>query len=317
MIDKQEKQTGETLMIQLKDMQPHPLLNRVGLLPGLIERETKLGKAQGKSRNEHQARAEELGAEFDALAESIAAHGIRERVKVVRTASGWLIVDGRHRWEASKQVAAHAYKDAAKEKMSKEIQANGIPCEEVKEADAPGIIMDAMNRRHLTKGARAYLAVLINPEVADGGKGARKDLTSALSAEVLAANTGVSVRLVEEAIGLFRKFSEREDLRKRFEDGIWIGEGLASIKAGVAGFLETGKTDNSKESKADKATRLANQWVDTGIGNFNKVERFWKEFERFTPDQAETVTASAVEAFEKAPDEVRSAIIASYEKSNS
>ena len=303
------------LYIEVKDLRFHPLLKRVGLLPDLIAREEKLGKAQGKSRGAHKAAAEEMGHDFAALVESIRKHGIRERIKVLKTPKGWQIVDGRHRYEAAKEVI-HLYGKEANEPAAQALAAHGLPCEEVAEADVVPIIMDAVNRRHLSKGARAYLAVLMFPEAAkEAAKRIKAGTPSAFSAEGLAREAGVSPRLIEDAIGLYHAFAEREDVRQRFEPAIWVGAGLAKLRAGIKGFLTTGEDpDEEPETEEQAKKRIAMERVETALQKWVGVTTAFKTWETIPLASRETITTAGVETILALPSEVRAALYAALLK---
>lgn len=302
------------LLIKLGDLKFHPLLTRVSMLPDLIERETKLGNAQGKSRGAHKAAAEEMRHDFEALVESISKHGVRDRIKVIKSAKGWQIVDGRHRFEAASKVAKMAFGDEKRETIAHRIAIDGIPCEEVTEADVVPIIMDAVTRRHMSKGARAYLAVLMEPEVAAATQGKRTDLsTSAFSAEVLAKRAGVSPRLVEDAIHLFRLFEKRKDVRKKFEDAIWVGAGLAKLRAGIEGYLATGKEpEEEPETEEEARKRIAMERVESAMKPWTSVTTTLKHWDTMPKSGRDEVVRVACEAIQAAPEEFRIALAAEW-----
>lgn len=300
----------EPLLIPLPDLKFHPLLKRVAMLPALIERETKLGNAQGKSRAAHKAAAEEMAHDFAALVESISHYGVRERIKVLITPKGRVIVDGRHRYEAAVKVAKMTYGDAKREAIARKLEHEGIPCEIVSEGDVVPIIMDAVTRRHMSKGARAYLAVLMEPEVAADAKDRQKQgAPSAFSAEGLAKRAGVSARLVEDAVALFRIFEKRGDVRKKFEDAIWVGAGLAKLRNGIEGFMATGKEpDEEPETPAQAKARIAQERVETALKSWVGVTTSLKHWETMPALGREEVVAASARTIREAPGEFREAL---------
>lgn len=324
------------LFVRIAELSFHPLLDRVGLLPDLIEREDKLGRAQGKSRAAHKAAAEEMQHDFRSLVHSIARHGIREPLKVVRTPAGWQIADGRHRFEAARVVVRNysglGHSDEAARETAHCFETIGLPCEEVAAADVVPIIMDAVNRRHLSKGARAYLAVLMFPEAAllekrggDRSKTAQNAvlvtpsktaqnavlLPTAFSAENLAREAGVSPRLIEDAIGLYHAFAEREDVRKRFEPAIWVGAGLAKLRAGIKGYLATGEEpDEEPETDEQAAKRIAMGRTETALGQFVRVQSALKFWDTLPPDCREIIIENGCQTMLEAPAEFRAALLA-------
>jgi hypothetical protein len=302
--------TEAPLTIRLSELKFHPLLTRVAMLPDLIERETKLGNAQGKSRGAHKAMAEEMKHDFEALVESVAKYGIRERAKVLRTETGWQIVDGRHRFGAASEVV----KRFGESEVARRIANEGIPCEEVTEADVVPIIMDAVTRRHMSKGARAYLAVLMEPEVATDAKSREKaGKPSAFSAEGLAKRAGVSPRLVEDAIALFRIFEKRKDVRKKFEDSIWVGAGLAKLRAGIEGYLATGKEPEAEnESEEQARARIAMERVESALKPWTSVTATLKHWGKMPKSGREEVVRVAASTILEAPEEFRVALATAW-----
>jgi hypothetical protein len=302
----------EPLLVPSAALAFHPLLKRVAMLPDLMERERKLGKIQGKNRGAHQAAAAELGDDFEALIVSIRTHGLREKIKVVKGQPGYLIVDGRHRMEAVRVIVKRYLGEGCA--VARRFAEQGVPCELVAEAEVTAIIQDAVTRRHMSKGARAYLAVLMQPEVATEEKRSRGGIKTALNAvlitaEALAKRAGVSLRLIEDAIALYRKFEERKDVRKKFEDAIWVGAGLATVKAGIEGYLATGQDPEGKrETEEEKKARLSSQWLYTGLGYFNRIGRYWEEYGRLDEDQEKALIERATEVFREAPEAIREAI---------
>lgn len=303
------------LMIYIRDLSFHPLLKRVGLLPQLIKREQEMGKAQGKNRAAHKMSAEEMTNDFESLIASIAKHGIREKIKVVKTKQGlYQIVDGRHRFEAAHEVIRRfiglegkVFVDVAA--MAQKMADHGLPCEEVQEDDAVPIIMDAVNRRHLSKGARAYLAVMMHRENLKDGAGRKSRSDCGITAPELAVESGASLRLTEEALALHKIFTAREDLRKRFEDAIWVGAGLMKLSAGIQAYMKTGEEpDEEPETEAQKKNRLAVERVETALQKWVGVTTAFKQWETIPLDGRETITKAATETVLALPEAVRQAI---------
>lgn len=299
------------LLIPLDDLKFHPLLKRVAMLPALIERETKLGNAQGKSRSAHKAAAEEMAQEFESLVESVSRVGVRDKIKVVLTLKGYQIVDGRHRYEAASQVAKMSYADPERDAIARKLATDGIPCEIVTENDVVPIIMDAVTRRHMSKGGRAYLAVLMEPAVATEAKDREKaGKPSAFSAEGLAKRAGVSTRLLEDAIALFRIFEKRGDVRRKFEDAIWVGAGLAKLRNGIEGFIKTGKEpDEEPETPAQAKARIAQERVETALKVWTSMSTSLKYWDTMPSEGRKEITTRAADAIREAPEEFRKTLI--------
>lgn len=302
------------LLIQSGSLTFHPLLQRVAMLPDLIDRETKLGNAQGKSRAAHKAAAADMEHDFDALIVSIRKHGIREKIKVVKGPKGYLIVDGRHRMEAVREII-HRH-GSTHCPMALRFRDQGVPCELVAEEEVASIIQDAVTRRHMTKGARAYLAVLMKPEVATeadkrkkatqfGGSALNAEpQPSALSAEALAKQAGVSPRLIEDAIALYRLFEKRRDLRKKFEDAIWVGAGLAKLRAGIDGYLATGEEpDETPETPEAHEKRMSLKRYDESATRWVEVKLSLKHWEIISSTHREELIEHAAMCLLESPPE--------------
>lgn len=310
---------AKPVIIAMQDLKFHPLLKRVGLLPQLIEREVKLGKAQGKNRAAHKHAADEMSHDFESLVASVAKHGIREKLKVVRTAKGWLIVDGRHRYEAAAEVISRFTKttpgqDYPHAEMARRFGSEGLPCEVVPEESAVDIIMDAVNRRHLSKGARAYLAVMMHRETIKDGPGRKSRTECGITAPELAREAGVSLRLMEEALALHKTFMAREDLRKRFEAAIWIGAGLNKLIAGVEAYLKTGQEpDETPETETQRQARIALERVETALGKWTGVSTALKHWKTIPPSGREEIIRVGVETILATPAEFRAALTAALD----
>lgn len=303
------------LFIKIDDLSFHELLARVGLLPQLIKREQEMGKGQGKNRGAHKAAAEEMSHDFESLIASIGKHGIREKIKVVKTTKGWKIVDGRHRFEAAVEVITRYCQEGADgqthpfAEKARELATIGLPCEEVQEADAVPIIMDAVNRRHLSKGARAYLAVMMHRENIKDGVGRKSRTECGITAPELAIEAGVSLRLMEDALSLHKTFMGREDLRKRFEPAIWVGAGLSKLAAGVEAYQKTGEEpDEQPETDEQKKKRLAVERVETALQKWVGVTTAFKQWDTIPADGRETIANAAAETVLALPEPVRFAI---------
>lgn len=281
-----------TLNLATGDLSPHPLLERVNMLPDLIAREVALGLAQGKGRQAHKEAAEQLQRELDGVAQSICANGIREKLKVVKNPKGgWWIADGRHRWTIAKQYGLAT-----------------VPCEEVAESDVTAIIMDGVQHRQMSKGGRAYLAVLMHPEVATeakkGGNQAKRTECALLTGETLALTVGVSPRLIDDAIGLFREFGQRGDIREKFEPAIWIGAGLAKLRAGIEGYKKTGQEpDEEPETEEQARKRINQQRVETALLQWTGVTTSLKHWKVMPRGGQKEVIKVAADTIREAPQE--------------
>ena len=327
------------LMLKVGELAFHPHLKRVGLLPDLISRETALGLKDGKSRNDHKAHAEELDREFAALKTSILEHGLREPLKVVKDSKGkWLVVDGRHRYQAVLEIvrdnspldARHTHNPTHLANADK-LAAEGMTCVEIQPHEVDAVIMDAVKRRHFSKGALAYLAVLMHPKIATEGKerqirkpavcpsisGVQKNspeievLTAGARIEHFAKQTGVSLTMLEYAIRLYKIFADREDLRQVFEPAIWIGESLDRILGGV-GSYQNGQKDG-EESADQREHRIAVDAANHAAQRFMQLEVSMRKWATLLPEGKTMVIEKALRVLAATPEDFRGAILKGLE----
>lgn len=281
---------------------PHAMLARVGTILSLANHFTIRSKKAGKNREEHAERAAELEADHEALLASVRESGIIEPLKVCAIEPGdetpralgveWWIVDGRNRWMAATVL-----------KLEK------VPVIVVPASEAPAIIAATVaGRRHYSKGATAYLACLLNPEVALESSAGRKSRTECgNSFPALAAKFSVSLRLIEQAAELFRLLEgDGKPFREDAEANIWAGCGLGGVKAGVDFLIANGKAADAGKPDAASIARAA-AW-QAFRGATAKVSDLWKRWDALDAEQRETVKAGVKGWLGEAPAEVRALI---------
>ena len=202
------------------DLIPHPMLERMATKWDVLDHLTK-----GK-RPDHAETLEEVRAEWAAFVADVQERGIIVPIKVALIKGKLTIVDGRHRNKAALEAGLKQ-----------------VPVERVPEDQALALMESTMiGRQHLTKGQRAYAAVVLHPEVsteAGDRQKTGKPLPSALNAEGLAAKFGVSIRLIEQACQLYRELDQSKTLRAKHEWRVFAGFGLGAIIAGLAGEEST------------------------------------------------------------------------------
>lgn len=216
----------------------------------------------------------DLAAEKEALWASLDREGILEPLKAHRDEAGkWIVDDGRHRYEwarASGQVTVPVLEVTAKQG------------EAIVEATVIG-------RRHWTKGQRAYLGVLLHPEVAQAPAhrpAKNSDSVGVTNATDLAERLGVSADTVSQACELYRKFHaagvkpgspeaiEADELKARYEISIWAGAGLGAVLAGIGGGTSTGGKPRPDSSWSSLDKPLAT------LGRLSGAFTKWDEVER-------------------------------------
>lgn len=267
------------------------------MLPDVAVREDRLAKESGKDRASHRERADELAIEWQAFVADIVAHGVREAVKIVpilpeerpadmpARVTHW-VVDGRHRLQAAIDGGI-----------------GFIPAEEVSRDAIPDIILSAVTRRHFSKGALAYMAVLTMPEVAKGGAArAKAGKPSALSAEGLARRIGVSPRLMEQACELYRELDGFPALAGEAEASVFGGSGLGAVCGWVKGQKTAGSADRPVEKREPNYDALATSSLVT----LRNASRAW---DRLSDATRAEVIAGVREVLSSLPPAVRDAVI--------
>lgn len=220
----------------------HPSTHMHELPPGNLTLNPKLDAVptlhavlKSLSASGDKSAAGDLDGELSALYDSLDRVGIQEPIKAHRSPCGdWIVDDGRHRlqWALDRGTAF-------------------VPVVEVSpEAGDALVEATVIGRRHWTKGQRAYLGVLLHPEVSanrEGRPAKNSDSVGVSTATALAARLGVSADLVDQAAALYRKFYspgskkgspeaiEAADLRAKYEMSIWAGAGLGAVLAGIGG----------------------------------------------------------------------------------
>lgn len=265
----------EVIFVPVSALKLSPGLAAVPML-GAVAQSLMGGKTQD---------ARNVGAEIDAeraaLHSSLDEIGIQEALKAHRDEAGQLwLDDGRHRLE----WALLRGKSHVKVKI-------------ITAAEGAAIVeATVIGRRHWTKGQRAYLGVILHPEVAEGEKrgGNQKATkkgkpTPTLTAPALAERIGVSADTVQHAINLYTLFHapgfdakspegiEAAALKEKYEISIWAGAGLGGVLAGIGGGK---KTDGQAKPESgfhnlDKPlatlTTLSKSWAKWGEGEREKA----------------------------------------------
>lgn len=220
---------------------PHPMLERMATKWDVLDHLTKA------KRPDHAETLAEVRGEWAAFVADVKERGIIVPIKVALIKAKLTIVDGRHRCKAALEAGLKQ-----------------VPIERVPEDQALALMESTMiGRQHLTKGQRAYAAVVLHPEVATEGdkrEGGNRKVQSprtecgVIEAPQLAAKFGVSLRLIEQAGQLYRELDASKTLRAKHEWRVFAGFGLGAILAGLAGDESTsGKPRAAKDNTITKA----------------------------------------------------------------
>jgi hypothetical protein len=236
----------------------HPALERVTLMPEVIARLRK----QKVKKPEHHEKIKELELEWSAFLASLEDEGILDPLKVIIGTS--TVADGRNRLMGAMEL-----------KMPE------VPIQYVTEEEAHRIIeATVIGRRHMSKGAKAYFAVVMHPEVAASkvGRPANSDSVG-ITRSSLADKFGVSSDLIDQACKLYMAFEDSKTLREAHEKLIWAGFGLGGILAGVAGAAHTG---GKGISTSNYATGFVRRFATLGGAVAEKWEKITNEDDRMT-----------------------------------
>ncbi len=291
------------------DMVPHPMLARVGMMRGLAEDFAAKARKSGKNREENKEKAAELQGDWLAFLDSVREDGIIEPLKVCRVPEDdawhgtktWYVVDGRNRWTAAG-----------------ELELRSVPVIKVSAEDAPDIIAATVaGRRHYTKAATAYLAILLHPDFATEGEARKKQglkvgvaapsrtecgtATSALSAEVLAEKFSVSPRLLEQAAELFRLVNANPRFGPEAEADVWAGCGLGGILAGMKSLIATG---GRAEMQSAEYKAAAAAWG--AVTKFESAcKATWERWDVLDAERREAAVETVKAALAAAPEPLR------------
>ncbi|MBE0544001.1 MAG: ParB/RepB/Spo0J family partition protein [Verrucomicrobia bacterium] len=180
--------------------------------------------------------------------------------------------------------------------------------------DAASIIKTTLfSRKTITRGAAAYIALRLTPDLIGGGAQRRlanlknspnrNDCVSTPQLKAVARGWGVSERLLSDAIRLHKIFTEREDLKKQWEAKLLTGElGLAQILAAIP------KPAPSRPSKSPgRKTPIEKLCVIAK--SFERAGKLWPELDRGQRAQAAQVWRRALTAL---PLDFASAILSDH-----
>lgn len=252
--------------IPISKLKINPALNVVPMVSSVAS------QLMGSTTADGRAAGAEISAERDAFFASLDERGILEDLKGHDEDGTLLVDDGRHRleWAMARGKSHVPFKLVTREEG-----------EALAEATVIG-------RRHWTKGQRAYLGVLLHPEVATGEKRGqhKKKTETLLTSNDLAERLGVSADVVLQAVKLYTLFHapgakkgsaeeiEAADLKAKFEVSIWAGAGLGGVLAGIGGGISTkdkpkpASSFHGLEKPLATLTTLSKSW-----GKWDETER--------------------------------------------
>lgn len=202
------------------------------------------------------------------------------------SASGaaYLLLDGRHRHRGA--IGA---------------QLPEVPVIVRPEAHAQDVILNSLcQRRHMTKGALAYLSYPVASSGARKGAGRPKKLPteSAISAATICAKLNFSRDVWEQAANLHETFAHRPDLREEYEPRILAGEiGLGACIAGIAG-----KEATDGKKRQDRAPQ------DLIYASINDFRTRFQRWEKIEPQFRKVIANETADTVLALPEEVQASI---------
>lgn len=231
--------------------------------------------------------------EFQALLESIRERGLDYPVLIDSERN---VIDGRNRRNCLALLG------------------RPIPCRVVPAGDAATIIVASLvNRRHLSKGAQAYLAVPLFESVLAESKernlamlraGGESVPHSVRNAAEIAEQVGVGLRLFELAMDLHRRFAKNPAQKAEFEPKIIAGElGLGAAIQAIAG-------QESTRGKARATDKLENL-ITRGFRDLGTRFAKWGQLPDESRAELRVKVTAATEAW---PDDVVQAAASAWRK---
>jgi hypothetical protein len=240
--------------------------------------------------------------EFTALLESIRERGLDYPVLID---AEHRVIDGRNRRNACAT-------------LGRDVECRIVPAGE----DASIIVASLVNRRHLTKGALAYLTAPLFAGVLEetkarrfanysASRSAHETALSAVSeiktAEDVAAHVGVGARLFEQAIKLHKMFADLPpEVRERYEPrvlGPWLDDAGDWQEPVGLGYMINGLTSMITE-RAGKAKKLGKraEHARLFVGYLPKLRTHWA---KATPEQRAEIADRLKTEVVKWPTELR------------
>lgn len=296
----------KVLHLRVSGLEAHPLLERMTMLGDLAGQLAGKAKRAGKARGEYAEAAGEAAASLAALKASIAERGVLEPLLGVPGENGKvLIVDGRHRLLGAIEAGLAT-----------------VPVLLRPASEARDIIADAvLARRHFSKSALAYLAVLTHPEVATEAaerqvaklnrgtnprpaQNAGREEKGRENMETLANRHGVALRLIEQACELYRLAQANPEISGDAEMAIWAGSGLGGVLAGMKALLAGGTVKN----QSAEAKRAIAAWnlIDKAQGQFRAA---WEKWDALDADHRKLALGRIRDAVATAPREVKTLLL--------
>ncbi len=287
--------TTKTELVNLASLVWHPLLEGIPLMADIGQsrpRGANVKDMDAERSRELTEEAEETNEVWKAFQIDVAAN-LAENITICDGPNGQLyVVDGRDRVTA--------------------LRLGGIataPANRVSPEDAERIIRSKTLRKHLNKGARAYMAALFNPSLAEVKPGKSKSASGNLNAPqahlgenaeervpeshvMLASQWGFGRKLVAQAYEVIAEIQHERELMA--EDAgyqpsthpdewvvkIFAGTGLGAIKAGIASVraYALGKQAPPAAEDANEAKLLKGfERLKTAVGTiFSQAQNFHK-----------------------------------------
>jgi hypothetical protein len=214
--------------------------------------------------------------------------------------------------------AEHRIVDGRNRRNALALLGRPVECRVIDAGESASVVIASLcNRRHLSKGALAYLSAPLFEDVLSeakernfamlkaGGESVAHSVRHApKNTQEVADLVGVGARLFDQALDLHRRFTKNPAQRAEFEPKILSGElGLGGCIQAIAGQDST-KGKEKKERGLDRLFSRAFKDLNVRFGKWGKLAE----------EQRAEVTVALVKTTDKWPDEVVTATAAEWRK---
>lgn len=260
-----EKRLRNVFRVSVDKLDFHPRLALVPLIEAIPPQIDNHGDPVRKKR------LARLSSDWDAFIADIAANGVQDPVKVIRGADDrYFVCDGRNRVTGARRAGKAS-----------------VPAILVNPEDVDMIVTSTViGRRHWTKSMKAWLAVLMNPEVvtrtrANNSRPDASDKIGSTTRESLGGQYGVSADMIDQACrihALAYKNGKQTEWGKRTEPGIWLGNSLGGALSGIGADMAAG--EEGQAGKPRKPSGPAGV-----VSTLNSIKLKTANFSEWTPEQ--------------------------------
>lgn len=255
--------------------------------------------------------------EFSSLRESIRERGLDYPLLIDNQRR---LLDGRNRRNAVRALGGLI------RPITPQSHRTNVLCRVIDENESASVVVSSLvNRRHLTKGALAYLVAplfdavlsesksrrLVNLKQSTLGSESALSAVSVKTASDIAGELGIGSRLFEQALKLREMFAELgEEVRAKYEPrilGVWLDEAGEPQDPIGLGYMINGLTSLSESQKKAKNLGKRAQHDRLFAGFLPKLGLHWA---KATPEQREHITQKLRAEILKFPADLRDELAA-------